>query len=119
MLSFSLFTVTNETQIFCQEAVMWKRLTHPNVIPLLGITITPFQLISNWMPGGSLPEYIKGNPNVDQLRLVGNPPIVFIPHLLRYQLSDVANGLCCLHFCNVIHGDLKGVCGRSKSYLLL
>ena len=26
-----------------------------------------------------------------------------------YQLSDVANGLCYLHSCNVIHGNLKGV----------
>ena len=26
------------------------------------------------------------------------------------QLSDVAKGLCYLHSCNVVHGDLKGVC---------
>ena len=30
-----------------------------------------------------------------------------------YQLSDVAKGLCYLHSCNVIHGDLKGVRGSS------
>jgi len=53
---------------------MWKRLTHPNIVPLLGITITPFQLISNWMPGGDLPEYIKRNSDTDQLGLVGAPP---------------------------------------------
>ena len=33
----------------------------------------------------------------------------------RYQLSDVVKGLCHLHSCNVIHGDLKGVCERCKS----
>jgi serine/threonine protein kinase len=33
----------------------------------------------------------------------------------RHQLSDVARGLCYLHSRNVIHGDLKGVRGRSKS----
>ena len=41
---------------------MWKYLTHPNILSLLGVTITPFQLISTWMPGGNLPEYIKKNP---------------------------------------------------------
>ena len=30
----------------------------------------------------------------------------------RCQLSDVAKGLCYLHSCNVVHGDLKGVCDR-------
>ena len=35
------------------------------------------------------------------------------PHS-RSQLSDVAEGLNYLHTYNVIHGDLKGVCGRLK-----
>jgi len=60
---------------------MWKRLTHPNIMPLLGITVTPFQLILNWMPG-DLPKYIKKNSDVDRLGLVGVPPVVFIPRLL-------------------------------------
>jgi len=56
---------------------MWKHMTHPNVLPLLGITITPFQLISNWMPSGDLPEYIKRNPDADRLGLVGVHPLAF------------------------------------------
>ena len=32
-----------------------------------------------------------------------------------YQLSDIAKGLCYLHSCNVVHGDLKGVCGSTVS----
>jgi hypothetical protein len=61
---------------------MWKRLTHPNVLPLLGVTITPFQLISNRMSGGDLPEYIDKNPDADRLKLVRVPPVAFITHLL-------------------------------------
>jgi serine/threonine protein kinase len=34
---------------------------------------------------------------------------------LSCQLSDVAKGLCYLHSCNIIHGDLKGVRGYSRS----
>ena len=80
MLPLSLFAMTNKNpEIFCQEAVMWKHLTHPNILPLLGITICPFQLISDWMPGGDLPEYIKKNPNVYRLELVGVLPVVFVP----------------------------------------
>ena len=51
---------------------MWKRMVHPNVVPLLGIIIShELQLISGWMSGGELPKYIKKNPDVDRLGLVG------------------------------------------------
>jgi len=60
---------------------MWKRLTHPNVVPLLGVTITPLQLISNWMSGGDLLEHIRKHPEVDRLGLVGAPPVVLVPRL--------------------------------------
>jgi hypothetical protein len=62
---------------------MWKHLTHPNILPLLGVTIDDFdfRLISSWMPGGHLLSYIKNNPDADRLDLVGVPPVVFIPHL--------------------------------------
>ena len=61
---------------------MWKRSIHPNILPLLGITTTPFQLISNLMPGGNLPQWIQVNPNADRLVLVGVTSVVFIPCLL-------------------------------------
>ena len=60
---------------------MWKRLKHQNVVPFLGITQTPLQLISEWMPGGDLTEYVKKHPSADRLRLVGVPPVVFGPAL--------------------------------------
>ena len=49
---------------------MWKRLEHPNIVPFLGITSTPLQLVSMWMPGGDLTEHITKYPNADRLGLV-------------------------------------------------
>jgi serine/threonine protein kinase len=52
-------------------------LEHKNIVPLLGITSNPLQLVSDWMPGGDLTEYIKKNPNADRLCLVGPNYVVF------------------------------------------
>lgn len=68
-----LFTPDGAGQKFYEEAVTWKRLKHPNVVSLLGITTTPSppQLISDWISGGNLTEYIKDHPGADRLGLVG------------------------------------------------
>ena len=60
---------------------MWKRLEHQNIVPLLGITSYPLQLISEWMSGGDLTEYIRKHPEADRLGLVVIPPVVFDPTL--------------------------------------
>ena len=60
---------------------MWKRLEHRNIVPLLGITSTPLQLISEWMPGGDLTEYIRKYPRADRLGLASTPAVVFDPTL--------------------------------------
>ena len=62
-------------QDFYEKAITWKRLKHPNIVPLLGINVTPSppQLISDWILGGNLTEYIKNNPGADRLGLVGDP----------------------------------------------
>lgn len=72
-LAFPAHSHQPNPQIICKEAVVWKRLSHPNVVPLLSITIAPLQFVSDWIPGGTLPEYIKNNPNADRLILVGFP----------------------------------------------
>ena len=61
--------------------MVWKRLEHRNIVPLLGITSTPLQLISEWMPGGDLTEYIKKCPGADRLNLVSTPAVAFYPAL--------------------------------------
>ena len=87
----------------------WKHLTHPNIVPLLGATVDPPQLISDRMTGGDLTEYIVSHPDTDRISLVSVPLLCCTRRLLFYQLSNVAEGLRHLHSRNVIHGDLKGV----------
>ncbi|KAF9789481.1 kinase-like protein [Thelephora terrestris] len=80
------------TKTLYQEAIMWKRLDHKNIVPLLGMTKTPLQLISEWIPGGNLTEYIIQHSNANR----------------RDLARDIAEGLYYLHSRNVVHGDLKG-----------
>ena len=88
---------------------MQKHLTHPNIVPLVGVTIDPFQFISDWMPGGDLVNYIANNPDADRRGLVSVPSPVLYNDLPHHQLSDAAEGLNYLHSRGVIHGYLKGV----------
>ena len=90
---------------------MWKRLDHKNIVPLLSITTTPLQLISEWMPGGGLKDYIETHPNTNLLGLVGVLPSCLILFSLPPQICDIAEGLSYLHYRNIVHGDLKGVRG--------
>ena len=57
--------------MFCKEAAMWKSLRHSNILPLLGATISPPQLVSALMPAGDLSKYIPNNPNANRIGLVG------------------------------------------------
>ena len=50
---------------------MWKRLRHPNIIGFIGVTRNPLQFVSEWMPNGTLTEYLDENPCTDQIGLVG------------------------------------------------
>lgn len=50
----------------------WKTLHHPNVLPLLGVTMTgnKFVMVSKWMVKGNINEFIKVDTSVDRLGLV-------------------------------------------------
>ena len=52
--------------------VTWRALHHPNVLPLLGVTMDENRLVmvSEWMSNGNIREFTKANINVDRLRLV-------------------------------------------------
>lgn len=68
----------NPVQRFCKEVVTWKTLRHPNVLPLIGVTMTEtrFAMISEWMASGNINKFVEAHPHVDRLELVGSPPKV-------------------------------------------
>ena len=59
-------------QAFHQVTVVWKHLAHPNIVPLLGVTVDPPQLISDRMPGGNVTEYIASRMGADRINLVSD-----------------------------------------------
>ena len=72
----STFTITpvwmNGLQRFCGEAVAWKHLRHPNVLPLLGVTVSErrFAMVSEWMEYGNINEFIEKDKRVNRAELV-------------------------------------------------
>ena len=64
-----------DLQGFCKEVVAWSALRHPNVLPLLGATMTGtrFAMVSEWMTDGNINEFVESHPDADRLGLVGVP----------------------------------------------
>ncbi|KAF9642812.1 kinase-like protein [Thelephora ganbajun] len=83
------------TRRFCKEVMAWKSLCHPNVLPLLGVTMgnRRFAMASEWMVNGNINEFVKVQRDANRFEL----------------LAEVAQGLMYMHGEGVIHGDLKGV----------
>jgi len=60
-------------QMFCKEVVTWKSLHHPNVLPLLGVTMGErlFAMVSEWMVNGNITEFVEAHRDVNRFELVG------------------------------------------------
>ncbi|KAJ8085534.1 hypothetical protein PM082_004352 [Marasmius tenuissimus] len=82
-----------------REAILWRQMKHPNLLPLLGIYqlehTDELCMISPWMENGNLVEFMKATKRED------------IDHYVL--VHDVASGLAYLHSEKIVHGDLKGV----------
>ena len=105
-------SLIHSTQNFCKEVVVWKNLSHPNVLNLIGVPDTledgRFSMVSEWMANGNIMEYVRSHAG-NHLKLVGYDRI-FPRYLLRtFQLADAIEGLKYLHTANIVHGGLKGV----------
>ncbi|CAK5271731.1 unnamed protein product [Mycena citricolor] len=85
---------------FCLEAMVWQRLRHPCIVPLIGIDTESFPsmlcMISPWMKNGTVLTYLSSVPVASRAALV------------EKFIREIAEGLAFLHDQNVIHGDLRG-----------
>ncbi|KAL0061676.1 Rho guanine nucleotide exchange factor [Marasmius tenuissimus] len=87
------------TKEYLREAIFWRQMKHPNILPFLGIyrleSTQQLCLISPWMNKGNLVQFLKASKRED------------IDH---YTLvHDIAAGLAHLHVMKLVHSDLKGV----------
>ena len=62
----------DESQQFFREAVAWKHLRHPNILPLLGVSLNEyrFALVSEWMEYGKINEFVEGDWHINRSELV-------------------------------------------------
>ncbi|KAK7044762.1 kinase domain-containing protein [Favolaschia claudopus] len=82
-------------QEFGREALIWRQLSHPNLLPFFGLYYleTRICLVSPWMSNGHILQFLENAPpGTDRLSL----------------MLDVAMGVEYLHGMCVVHADLKG-----------
>lgn len=74
-------------QRLCREIINWKHLYHPNILPLLGVSVSTSshcsRILTEWMPNGNVVQYACSNPEANRLRLVGQ--FAVSPFLLIHQ----------------------------------
>ncbi|KAJ7598117.1 kinase-like domain-containing protein, partial [Mycena floridula] len=82
-----------------REALVWKQLDHPNVLPFLGVSVELFApsfcLVSPWMSNGNLMEYLRAHPEFNRLNAI----------------SEIAAAMQYLHEYSpsIVHADIRGV----------
>jgi len=62
-------------QAFSSEAVLWRQLSHPNILPFYGIyrldrSIQRLCLMAPWMENGNVVEFLRENPETYCVHLV-------------------------------------------------
>ena len=98
-------------QRFCREIISWKHLFHPNILPLLGVSVSTgprgFRIVSYWMQNGDVMRYTRTNPKANRLRLVSPLAISSrVPTLFLITFSSLRSCLAQLTF--TISGSFMG-----------
>lgn len=64
-------------QGFCKEVVIWKNLSHPNILPFIGAAMVTepnhekYEIVSEFMENGNIRSFIGQNAGANRLELVG------------------------------------------------
>jgi len=94
-LRVSARNMSEVSKRFYNEVVIWKYLSHPGVVPFLGIAAPtdnlPLCMVSPWMENRNVMKYLEFNPDTDRTML----------------LMDVCDALKYLHSLDIVHADLK------------
>ncbi|KAI0049057.1 hypothetical protein FA95DRAFT_1538888 [Auriscalpium vulgare] len=97
-VAIKVLAETTPHKLFVHEIGIWKQLSHPNVLELLGASSAsgdaPWFLVSPYYSNGSLVTFLKGM--TDQTAI----------DLLR-MIHEISKGMAYLHEKGVLHGDLK------------
>ncbi|TCD63706.1 hypothetical protein EIP91_005077 [Steccherinum ochraceum] len=92
-------------QRFLHEALLWRGLDHPHVLPLLGIheMLSPQDLcmVSPWVDQGNVCQVL------DRWQNINLPRPVLIRRIFQW-MHESASGLSYLHREGIVHGDLRG-----------
>ncbi|XP_066392268.1 serine/threonine-protein kinase STY46-like [Miscanthus floridulus] len=80
---------------FKQEIYKLREVDHANIIRLVGSCTKPPCIITEWISGGNLFDFLHSEHNVLDL-----------PMITKFAL-DVCRGMSYLHQKGIIHGDLK------------
>ena len=72
---FNMALANFHHKLFCGEALLWRGISHPNIVPFLGIleAQASLSMVSEWMPKENVRAYVVNDPEVSRLQLVCPP----------------------------------------------
>ena len=117
-------TFERDSQVLWIHVLVWKKLSHENILPFRGVNMTIFQLalVYDWGQNGNISQYVAMHPDASRPLLVWKSLIIVANRQINdsiSQLFGVAKGLEYLHSLDIPHGDLKGVGGFPASGYIL
>lgn len=64
--------LTPDPKLLAKEVIGWKWLQHENVLPFIGVALTPplFSIVSERMENGNITNFVKAHPDHNRLCLV-------------------------------------------------